>query len=72
MLDNMTTEQMRQAVGRGRLRERPVLLEASGNLSLDRVREVAEVGVDLLSVGALTHSARAADLSLVFDAEEEV
>ena len=41
-----------------------VLVEASGNMSLERVREVAEAGVDLISVGALTHSAPAADLSM--------
>jgi len=67
MLDNMTTETMAEAVRRARLRGRPVLIEASGNLGLDRVREVAAVGVDLLSVGALTHSAPAADLSLRFE-----
>ena len=43
-----------------------VFLEASGNLGLDRARAVAETGVDYLSVGALTHSAAAADLSLRF------
>ena len=68
MLDNMSTEMMREAVRRSRERPEPVLLEASGNLSLERVAEVAATGVDLLSVGALTHSAPAADLSLVFDA----
>jgi nicotinate-nucleotide pyrophosphorylase (carboxylating) len=41
-----------------------MFLEASGNLTLDRARAVAETGVDYLSVGALTHSAPAADLSL--------
>ncbi|MEW6299535.1 MAG: carboxylating nicotinate-nucleotide diphosphorylase [Thermodesulfobacteriota bacterium] len=61
LLDNMTTAQMREAVQlvRGR-----ALLEASGNISLERVREVAETGVDFISVGALTHSAPAADLSM--------
>ena len=39
-------------------------LEASGNMTLERVREVASTGVDLISVGALTHSAAAADISL--------
>jgi len=65
MLDNMDTPSMREAVsiaaGSG------VLLEASGNMSLDRVREVAETGVDFISVGALTHSAPAADLSLLIE-----
>jgi len=41
-----------------------VMLEASGNISLENVREVAETGVDLISVGALTHSAPAVDISL--------
>ena len=67
MLDNMSTADMALAVERAHLHPRPPLLEASGNLSLDRIAEVAEAGVDLLSVGALTHSAPAADLSLLFD-----
>jgi nicotinate-nucleotide pyrophosphorylase (carboxylating) len=61
LLDNMTTQQMREAV---RLVSGQALLEASGNMSLDRVREVAETGVDFISVGALTHSAPAVDLSM--------
>jgi nicotinate-nucleotide pyrophosphorylase (carboxylating) len=63
MLDNMPLETMRQAVvlAGGR-----VPLEASGNMALDRVRAVAETGVDFISVGALTHSARAVDISLDF------
>ena len=67
MLDNMTTELMAELVKRARGGRPGVLLEASGNLSLERVREVAETGVDLLSVGALTHSASAADLSMRFE-----
>ena len=63
MLDNMTLETMREAVT---LAAGRVPLEASGNMSLDRVRAVAETGVDLISVGALTHSARAVDISLEF------
>jgi nicotinate-nucleotide pyrophosphorylase (carboxylating) len=63
MLDNMTLETMREAVtiAAGR-----VPLEASGTVSLERVRAVAETGVDFISVGALTHSARAVDISLEF------
>jgi nicotinate-nucleotide pyrophosphorylase (carboxylating) len=61
LLDNMTTQQMADAV---RLVNGRALLEASGNMSLDRVREVAETGVDFISVGALTHSAPAVDLSM--------
>ena len=61
LLDNMRIEEMAQAVHRvgGK-----VSLEASGNMTLERVREVADTGVDLISVGALTHSVMAADISL--------
>jgi len=68
LLDNMRLETMREAVARAkRLGENRPLLEASGNMSLGRVRAVAETGVDFISVGALTHSAPAADLSLRVD-----
>jgi nicotinate-nucleotide pyrophosphorylase (carboxylating) len=66
LLDNMSTAMMREAVLRIRERAPRCLIEASGGLSLGRVREVAETGVDLLSIGALTHSARAVDFSLEF------
>ncbi|HVF04478.1 MAG TPA: carboxylating nicotinate-nucleotide diphosphorylase [Frankiaceae bacterium] len=59
LLDNMTTDRLREAVAAAAGRAR---LEASGGLSLDRAREVAETGVDYLSVGALTHSAPVLDL----------
>jgi nicotinate-nucleotide pyrophosphorylase (carboxylating) len=63
MLDNMSCEEMRQAVeliaGRAKV-------EASGNMGSRNVREVAETGVDLISVGALTHSVEALDISLQF------
>ena len=61
MLDNMSTEEMRQVVSMAAGR---CLLEASGGINLDTVRAVAETGVDLISVGALTHSVRAMDISL--------
>ena len=61
LLDNMATSQISEAV---RLVSGRALLEASGNMSLERVREVAETGVDFISVGALTHSAPAVDLSM--------
>jgi nicotinate-nucleotide pyrophosphorylase (carboxylating) len=61
LLDNMSTGQMRDAV---HLVNGRALLEASGNMTLERVREVAETGVDFISVGALTHSAPAVDLSM--------
>lgn len=61
MLDNMDIAGMAAAVKRAGGK---VPLEASGNMTLERVREAAETGVDLISVGALTHSAPAADISL--------
>ena len=61
LLDNMTVEQMRAAV---QLAGGRVMLEASGGVNLETVRAIAETGVDAVSVGALTHSVRAADLSL--------
>jgi nicotinate-nucleotide pyrophosphorylase (carboxylating) len=62
LLDNMTNEQLRAAVQiRG---NKKILLEASGGVNLSTVRAIAETGVDRVSVGALTHSARAVDLSM--------
>jgi nicotinate-nucleotide pyrophosphorylase (carboxylating) len=61
LLDNMSNEDMAEAV---KISGGRVLLEASGNMSLERVHEVAKTGVDLISVGALTHSVCALDLSL--------
>jgi len=61
MLDNMSPEQMRKAV---RLIDRNALVEASGGITLKNVRDVAETGVDFISVGALTHSAPALDIGL--------
>jgi len=61
MLDNMSVEQMKRA--RQNVGDK-VILEASGNVSLDTVRAIAETGVDLISVGAITHSARAVDISM--------
>jgi nicotinate-nucleotide pyrophosphorylase (carboxylating) len=61
MLDNMNLEDMRKAV---RAVHGRALVEASGGITLDNVRAVAETGVDFISVGAITHSARALDISL--------
>lgn len=61
MLDNMTPPDMAEAV---RATAGRVVLEASGNVGLHNVREIAETGVDLISVGALTHSITAADISM--------
>ena len=61
MLDNMSNEQMRQAVSitAGRTK-----LEASGNVTLETVKAIAETGVDFISSGALTHSAVVFDISM--------
>ena len=64
MLDNMDVKLMKRAACIIREKNPDVLIEASGNMNLENIREVAETGVDLISVGALTHSAPAADLSL--------
>lgn len=61
MLDNMDNETMKQAVG---IVNGKALLEASGNLTKERIRSVAELGVDILSIGALTHSVTAFDISM--------
>lgn len=63
MLDNMSNDLMRECVGivAGR-----ALVEASGNMGEKSLREVAETGVDIISVGALTHTVKAADISLKF------
>ncbi len=64
MLDNMGIDEMRRVVG---LAKGGTLIEASGGISLHNVRSVAETGVDLISIGALTHSSRALDISLEFE-----
>jgi nicotinate-nucleotide pyrophosphorylase (carboxylating) len=61
MLDNMGLDEMRQAVA---LIDHKAIVEASGGVNLDNVRATAETGVDWISVGALTHSARALDINL--------
>jgi nicotinate-nucleotide pyrophosphorylase (carboxylating) len=61
LLDNMRPAEMRKAADRCRGR---ALTEASGNVTLANIREVAESGVDIISLGALTHSAKALDISL--------
>jgi nicotinate-nucleotide pyrophosphorylase (carboxylating) len=61
MLDNMSLGEMREAV---RLVDGRIPLEASGNVNLETVRAIAQTGVDFISVGALTHSVKALDISL--------
>jgi nicotinate-nucleotide pyrophosphorylase (carboxylating) len=61
MLDNMSPEIMQEAV---KLINKRAVVEASGGINLENVRQIAQTGVDIISVGALTHSARALDISL--------
>lgn len=63
MLDNQTPEEAAKLVDMSRSMNPHVLIEASGGMDLDKVRLYAEAGVDLISVGRLTHSARAVDIS---------
>jgi len=63
LLDNMSPEMMRQAV---HINAGRASLEASGNVSLENIRQIAETGVDFISIGALTHSVKALDVSLLF------
>jgi nicotinate-nucleotide pyrophosphorylase (carboxylating) len=66
LLDNMTRRELQEAVRRvGTMRGGRPLLEASGGVTLENVREIAATGVDLVSIGAITHSAPALDLSLL-------
>ncbi len=69
LLDNMTPAQIKGAVERIRKEERWIPIEASGGIVLDNVRAYAEAGADFISVGALTHSAKAADISMSIAAE---
>ena len=66
MLDNMNLKDMRKAV---ESIQGSALIEASGGITLDNVRAVAETGVDFISIGALTHSTRALDISLELEAQ---
>jgi nicotinate-nucleotide pyrophosphorylase (carboxylating) len=66
LLDNMAVAEMTDAAKRIRSVSEYVIIEASGSISLDNVREVAQTGVDIISVGSLTHSAPAVDISLEF------
>ncbi len=63
LLDNMSPADMKKAVD---INKRRAKLEASGNISIDTVKVIAETGVDFISVGALTHSVKALDISLLF------
>lgn len=68
LLDNMSPAQLRRAVARVAGRAQT---EASGGVNLKTVRAIARTGVDFISVGALTHSARAVDIGLDFEDEQQ-
>lgn len=70
LLDNMTPAQIKTAVDRIRQENRWIPIEASGGITLENVRAYAEAGPDFISVGALTHSAKAADISMSIVAEQ--
>jgi nicotinate-nucleotide pyrophosphorylase (carboxylating) len=67
LLDNMSLDQMREAVA---IAAGAAVLEASGNVSLETVRAIAETGVDRISIGGLTKDVRAVDLSMRFQAQQ--
>ena len=67
LLDNMTSDELRQAVALVGSTGQKIITEASGGVNLDTVASIAETGVDLISVGALTHSAPVLDIGLDFD-----
>lgn len=69
MLDNMNISQMKKAVDY--IKKRAVV-EASGNVSLQNIKEIAKTGVDVISCGAITHQARAVDLSMKINLDEQV
>lgn len=69
LLDNMTPVEVKNAVDRIKKETRWIPTEASGGIVLENIRTYAETGVDFISVGALTHSARAADISMTITAE---
>lgn len=71
MLDNMSIDEIKTAVDLIREKKPSVLIEVSGGITLERVDAIAQCGVDLISVGALTHSASAVDLSLNFRSEAD-
>ena len=64
LLDNMAPEELEEAVSLARALRPDVILEASGGVTLDNVRQIAETGVDIASSGVLTHSYKSIDLSL--------
>ncbi|WP_424991816.1 carboxylating nicotinate-nucleotide diphosphorylase [Paenibacillus turpanensis] len=72
MLDNMALDTMREAVAYIRSSARPALIEASGGVSLETIRNIAETGVDIVSVGGLTSSVSTIDISLDLNEKKAV
>ncbi|MCX8026821.1 MAG: carboxylating nicotinate-nucleotide diphosphorylase [Thermodesulfovibrionales bacterium] len=64
MLDNMSIEEMKEAVG---IISKRAIVEASGGVNKDNIRAIAQTGVDIISIGALTHSVKAVDISMDID-----
>ncbi len=65
MLDNMSIDEIKEAIAKCKMLTAKCCLEVSGGVSLENVREIAETGVDYISVGALTHSVSSIDISLM-------
>jgi nicotinate-nucleotide pyrophosphorylase (carboxylating) len=70
MLDNFSLDAMREAVAANRQAQKPLKLEASGGITNATIREIAETGVDFISVGSITKHVRAVDLSMRFEWEK--
>ena len=70
MFDNMTNEAMTEAVAYIKSTGKPIKTEASGNMNIPRLKEVAATGVDYISVGALTHTVKAMDISMNIQVEK--
>lgn len=68
LLDNMNDEEVREAVA---LVDRKAVVEVSGGVGLERISQLAQLGIDVISVGKLTHSAPASDISLLFQRADE-
>jgi nicotinate-nucleotide pyrophosphorylase (carboxylating) len=67
MLDDFPLEDMAEAVAINRAAARPLKIEASGGVTLESIRKIAQTGVDFISVGSITKHVRAVDLSMRFD-----
>ncbi len=70
LVDNFSLDELRRAVRTNRARSGAAELEASGNVTLETIREIAETGVDYISIGALTKNVAAVDLSMLFGIDQ--